>query len=98
MVCQKNPFDIVVSFAGAQRSYVEDVVRACQRLHLRVFYDRDAAVEMWGRNIITELRKIYSSVDTSYVVPFLSREYFAGRYPMDEFRAGLLRALEQEDY
>jgi hypothetical protein len=81
-----------------QREYVEDVVHGCRALGLEVFYDADAQVELWGRNLITELRKVYADVNTRYVVPFLSRDYFAGRYPMDEFRAGLLRQLDQEDY
>jgi hypothetical protein len=34
-------YDIAVSFAGEHRDYVEQTVRACGELGLRVFYDRD---------------------------------------------------------
>lgn len=98
MTIQSKKYDLAVSFSGAQRAYVENVVRECEKLGLEVFYDMDAQVELWGRNVITELRKIYGSVNTRYVMPFLSRDYFAGSYPMDELRAALLRAIEQEDF
>ncbi|WP_394361005.1 TIR domain-containing protein [Amycolatopsis sp. SB7-3] len=98
MTTLNDNYDIAVSFSGAQRAYVEEVVRECRKLDLKVFYDLDEQVKLWGRNVITELRKIYSSVNTRYVVPFLSREYLAGAYPMDEFRAALIRAIDQEDF
>jgi TIR domain-containing protein len=98
MTTQNKKYDLAVSFSGTQRPYVENVVRECKKLGLEVFYDMDAQVQLWGRNVITELRKIYGSVSTRYVVPFLSRDYLAGPYPMDELRSALLRAIEQEDY
>lgn len=87
-------YDIAVSFAGAQRALVEPVVRACQALGLRVFYDRDNTVEFWGRNFITGMRAIYGGTKARYVVPFLSKEYLASAYPMDEFNTALRRAIE----
>ena len=65
---------------------------------MKVFYDRDLQIELWGRDAIPALRRIYSSENTRYVVAFLSREYFASPYPLDEFHSALLRAIEQEDY
>ncbi|MFD9735700.1 TIR domain-containing protein [Umezawaea sp. NPDC059074] len=98
MTNQAKSYDLAVSFSGAQRAYVESVVRECKKLGLKVFYDLDEQVNLWGLNVIVELRKIYGSVSTRYVVPFFSRDYFAGSYPMDELRTSLLRAIEQEDY
>jgi hypothetical protein len=69
-------YDLAVSFAGEQRTYVEQVVRACQRRGLRVFYDRDMNNEWWGKSFIREQRKVYSS-RTRFFVPFLSSEYLA---------------------
>ncbi|GAA5172978.1 MULTISPECIES: toll/interleukin-1 receptor domain-containing protein [Amycolatopsis] len=95
---REHAHDIAMSFSGAQRSYVERVVRECERLGLDVFYDKNVTVQLWGRNVIEELRKVYGSADTRYVVAFLSREYLAGSYPMDEFRTANLRGIQQVDY
>jgi hypothetical protein len=87
-------YDIAVSFAGAQRALVEPIVRACQALGLTVFYDKDKTVEFWGRNFITGMREVYGGAKTRYVVPFLSEEYLASGYPMDEFNTAMRRAIE----
>lgn len=87
-------YDIAVSFAGAQRALVEPVVRACQALGLKVFYDKDSTVEFWGRNFITGMRGIYGGAKTRYVLAFLSKEYLASAYPMDEFHTAMPRAIE----
>ncbi|MEO6087700.1 MAG: toll/interleukin-1 receptor domain-containing protein [Umezawaea sp.] len=87
-------FDIAVSFAGAQRHLVEPVVRACERLGLRVFYDKDLTVEFWGRNFIYSMREVYGGARARYFVPFFSQEYLASAYPMDEFNTAVVRAIE----
>lgn len=87
-------YDIAVSFAGAQRALVEPVVRTCQALGLKVFYDEDNTVEFWGRNFITGMRAIYGGKRARYFVPFLSKEYLASAYPMDEFTTAMRRAIE----
>jgi TIR domain-containing protein len=89
-------YDLAFSFAGEHRTYVEQTVRACQRLGLRVFYDKDASNEWWGKNFIREQRKVYSS-STRYVVPFISNEYVSKPIPMDEFSAAMMTAVKQGD-
>lgn len=87
-------YDVAVSFAGAQRALVEPVVRACEALGLNVFYDQDKTVELWGHNFITSMRAIYGGKKARYVAPFLSKEYLASAYPMDEFTTAMRRAIE----
>ncbi|MGW4529218.1 TIR domain-containing protein [Amycolatopsis sp. NPDC004378] len=88
-------YDIAVSFSGEQRAYVELVVRACQERGMKVFYDADEAVRLWGTNVIPQLRRIFGGVAARYVVPFLSREYLAGPYPMDELSAAMRADVER---
>jgi hypothetical protein len=88
-------YDIAVSFAGAQRSQVEPIVRACQSRGLRVFYDRDNTVDLWGRNFIYEMRKVYGGAQARYFVPFLSSEYLTSAFPMDEYHAAMLHAIKR---
>lgn len=85
-------YDLAVSFAGAQRPYVEEFVQAAKELGLRVFYDRDMTVAYWGRNFIYEFRKVYGGKVAWFIMPFFSAEYLRAPYPLDEFAA----AVEQE--
>ncbi|WP_413756319.1 TIR domain-containing protein [Streptomyces sp. MMBL 11-3] len=95
---QQNPvYDLAVSFAGEQRPYVEQVVEACKGRGLTVLYDRDRSIDLWGRNLIIGFRGAYNGDQARYVAPFLSREYLAKPYPMDEFRAMLVPAIENPD-
>lgn len=91
-----DEYDFAFSFAGEQRPYVEDTVRACKALGLRVFYDRDKNNEWWGGSFIREQRATYSS-RTRYFVPFISREYLNKPVPMDEFSAAMMTAVKQGD-
>ncbi len=89
-------YDLAVSFAGEHRDYVEQTVRACEELGLRVFYDRDVSNEWWGKNYVREQRKVYAS-QTRYFVPFVSSEYLARPITMDEFSAAMMTAVKQGD-
>jgi hypothetical protein len=89
-------YDIAVSFAGEHRVYVEETVRECGELGLRVFYDRDVSNEWWGKNFIREQRKVYGS-QARFFVPFISSEYLAKPIPMDEFLSAMMTAVKQGD-
>ena len=52
-------WDVALSFAGAQRDYVEQVARALREQGLRCFYDADEQIELWGRYLAEELPAIY---------------------------------------
>lgn len=91
-----DSFDLAFSFAGEQRSYVEEVARACQTRGIKVFYDKDANNDWWGQSFIREQRRIYSS-QTRYFVPFISSEYINKPIPMDEFSAAMMTAVKQGD-
>lgn len=96
MADRAHTYDIAVSFTGAQRELVEPIVRACEALGVKVFYDRDHTVDFWGRNFIADMRAIYGGTRVRYFVPFLSEEYLASGYPMDEFYAAMRRAIEPD--
>lgn len=89
-------YDLAFSFAGEHREYVEATKDACVALGLRVFYDRDKSNAWWGRNFLTEQRKVYGS-QTRYFVPFVSAEYFDKPYTRDEFETAMVAAVEKFD-
>jgi hypothetical protein len=90
-------YDIAVSFAGEQRAYVEHFVHACKRLGIRVLYDRDLSVDLWGKNLVFEFRRHFGGADVRFVVPFISVEFLAKPYPMDEFAAAVEQSLRRPE-
>ena len=70
-------WDVALSFAGAQREYVERVAAALKARGVRCFYDADEQVELWGRHLAEELPAVYAG-QAALVVVFISAEYAAG--------------------
>jgi hypothetical protein len=95
-VNQVHEYDLAFSFAGEHREYVERTKTACERLDLRVFYDRDMTIEWWGKNFIREQRKAYGA-RSLYFVPFISDEYFRKPIPSDEFETALQASIQKRD-
>ena len=89
-----DEYDLAFSFAGEHRQYVEDTKIACEKLGLSVFYDRDKSNEWWGKNFISEQRKVYGS-RTRFFVPYISPEYFLKPIPSDEFEAAMWAAIQK---
>jgi len=52
-------WDVALSFAAAQRDYVEQVAAALKERGLRCFYDADEQIELWGKYLTEELPAIY---------------------------------------
>lgn len=89
-------YDIAVSFAGEHRQYVEATVRACQRLGISVFYDRDKDDDWWGKSFIGEQRVVYGS-QARHFIAFISPEYFLKPIPRDEYRSAMVAAVNRGD-
>ena len=87
-------WDVALSFAGAQRDYVEQVARALQAREVSCFYDADEQIELWGKYLAEELPAIYSE-QAAAVVVFVSAEYAARDWTRLERRAALNRAVRQ---
>ena len=91
-------WDVALSFAGAQRDYVEQVAAALKERGLRCFYDADEQVELWGRYLAEELPAIYGE-QAAAVVVFISAEYLDRDWTRLERRAALGRAVrERREY
>ena len=91
-------WDVALSFAGAQRDYVEQVAEALQARGVRCFYDADEQIELWGKYLAEELPAIYGE-QAAAVVVFVSAEYAARDWTRLERRAALDRAVrERREY
>ena len=91
-------WDVALSFAGAQRDYVEQVAQALKARGVRCFYDADEQIELWGKYLAEELPAIYGE-QAAAVVVFVSAEYAARDWTRLERRAALSRAVrERREY
>lgn len=91
-------WDVALSFASAQRDYVEQVAEALKARGVRCFYDADEEIELWGRYLAEELPAIYGARAATVVV-FVSAEYVARDWTRLERRAALAQALrERREY
>ena len=91
-------WDVVLSFAGAQRGYVEQVAGALKARGVRCFYDADEQIDLWGKYLAEELPAIYGE-QAAAVVVFISAEYAARDWTRLERRAALSRAVrERQEY
>ena len=91
-------WDVALSFAGAQRPYVEQVASALKARGVSCFYDADEQIDLWGKYLAEELPAIYAE-QAAAVVVFVSAEYAARDWTRLERRAALNRAVrERREY
>ncbi len=91
-------WEVALSFAGAQRAYVERVAAALKARGVRCFYDADEQLELWGRYLAEELPDIYAE-QAAAVVVFVSADYASRDWTRLERRAALNRAVrERREY
>jgi hypothetical protein len=87
-------YDVAVSFADEDRVYVLQVVRALQRRGLRVFYDADHSVELWGRDLAAEFDSVFRH-RSEYVIVFISTAYVRREWTRHELRSALARSVKE---
>jgi hypothetical protein len=88
-------YDVCLSFAGEERSYVEMVARGLKEQGLRVFYDEDEKVKVWGKDLAEHFDHIYRTA-SRYCVMFVSAAYAAKPWTRHERRSALARALIED--
>jgi hypothetical protein len=92
------PWDVALSFASAQRDYVERVAAALKARGVRCFYDADEQIDLWGKYLAEELPIIYGE-QAAAVVVFVSADYAARDWTLHERRAAVNRAVtERREY
>jgi TIR domain len=93
---EEAKYEVALSFAGAHREYVRTVANRLTALGLAVFFDEDAQVEAWGRNLYDYLDATYRN-KAKYVVAFVSAEYAVGPWPTLERQSAQAHALFQDE-
>lgn len=85
-------YDVALSFAGEQRSYVQKVAAALRRQGIRPFYDDYEKVELWGKDLYEHLDWVYQKA-ARYCVLFASESYEQKIWATHERRSAQARAL-----
>lgn len=86
-------YDVCLSFAGEDRSYVDKVARKLREIGVRVFYDEYAKVELWGKDLYVHLNDVYSSL-ARFCVLFASSHYARKLWTNHERAAAQERAIQ----
>lgn len=94
MKTQKFKYDVAVSFAGEDRTVVEEFVNILASNHVSVFYDSWEQSELWGKDLYQYLDMIYSQA-AQYCVIFVSRHYVKKAWTKHELRSAQARAFQQ---
>jgi hypothetical protein len=89
-------FDVALSFAGEEREYAQEIAARLKAVGLRVFYDTDYQVDMWGEDLAEYLDRIYR-LKARYTIMFVSRHYATKMWTRHERRSAFARALEERD-
>jgi hypothetical protein len=91
-------YDVALSFAGENRSYVEKVAGLLRSAGVSVFYDGFETATLWGKNLIDHLAEIYRH-RSKFVVMFVSEHYVKKAFPTHERQHAQERALlAKEEY
>ena len=73
-VSEQVQYDFAISFAGEKRRYVELLVNKLEAGEVSVFYDRNAAADILGKDLDAYFKPIYA-VDAKYVVAMIDSNY-----------------------
>ena len=87
-------YDVVLSFAGEQRGFAENLAKIIRYNGFRVFYDDFEQSEIWGEELNRYLGKIYG-VSGKYCVMFISKDYQRKPYPYRERLSAINRFFDE---
>lgn len=86
-------FDVVLSFAGEDREYVEKIAYMLKGRGIKVFYDKFVTSTLWGNDLYQYLHDIYKN-KAKYCITFISSNYIKKKWTMLELRSAQARDFE----
>ena len=88
-------YEVVLSFAGEDREYVEAVAEYLRRNSVKLFYDKFEIVDSWGKDLVEHLDQVYRG-SARYCVMFVSKHYADKIWPNHERRSALAKAVQEK--
>ena len=92
----KREYDVCLSFAGEDRTYVEAVAESLRLNGIRPFYDLYEEVKLWGKDLYQHLDDVYRH-RARYCVLFISEAYAKKLWTKHELRSAQTRAFEEHE-
>jgi len=89
---EQKEYAVALSFAGEDRSYIEDVAKGLKDAGIAVFYDAFEQGTLWGVDLTEHLGNIYAR-KARYVILFASKHYVSKAWPKFEKQHALSRYL-----
>ena len=89
-------YEIVFSFAGEERGYVEKVADYLKKYDVKIFYDKYEEVSLWGKDLVEYFDKIFRG-SARYCVMFISKNYAEKVWTTHERRSALSKAIEERE-
>lgn len=91
-------YDVTLSFAGEERSYVEDIAKLLKEQNIKVFYDNFETSNLWGKDLYQYFQSIYKE-QALYCVIFFSKNYLKKFWTRHELKQAQARAFfENREY
>jgi len=87
-------FEVVLSFAGEQRAYVEAFADTLRKHSVTCFYDSYEIHTLWGKNLVEHLQQVYGGT-ARFCVMFISEAYAEKVWPTHERRSAFDAAIQR---
>ena len=87
-------YDIALSFAGEDRTYVDEVANILHQLGVKVFYDKYEEAELWGKDLYVHLDNVYQR-ESKFCVMFISKHYKEKLWTNHERESAQAKAFNQ---
>lgn len=87
-------YDIAFSFAGEDRSIVEQLASKLTEERVRVFYDAYEKAALWGKDLYQHLQSVYKD-RARYCVVFVSAAYADKLWTRHELKQAQARAFKE---
>lgn len=90
----KRNYDVVISFAGEDRTYAAMIAKGLVAKGLKVFYDDFERPVLWGHNLYEYLSDLYQN-QARYSVALISKHYARKRWAQLEWKAIQARCFRE---
>ncbi|WP_339266482.1 TIR domain-containing protein [Paenibacillus sp. FSL K6-1330] len=90
-------YDVALSFAGEDRSYVEIIAKELKVRKIKVFYDEFEQVSLWGKDLSTYLDQLFS-FKAAFCVMFISQVYINKDWCKLELESAMVRQQKDGEY
>lgn len=89
--------DVAISFASAQRDYIERMADTLKDRRVSVFLDRDYQSRMWGKNLLEYFDQVFRVDTRFFCIVGVSKEYAFGPWTIHERRIIFDRAFRESN-